>query len=306
MNSLAILNVEKFLIFTLVLTRTSGLLIASPVFGSTQAPATVRALISLALAALIMPSQWFATLPYPGSLLVYVLVIGSELVIGLVLGMGISILLGGIQMAGDMVSRVGGLTLSEIFDPTTSSNVPLFSQLLGLLSTALFMILGGHRMLLGGLLDTFSAIPPGGGLAMFFGTGNGASDPGFLASLVQMFLLLITQSFHVAIRAAAPVVTAVLLATLVLGDQPHAAAVERDGGRLRPECHDHLRRLFPYPGRQPAGFPGPDRAHRAGALPRLADPGTLGNPKYEYRNPKQIGNPKRQIQNGFRHSDFAF
>ncbi len=217
MNSLAILNVEKFLIFTLVLTRTSGLLIASPVFGSTQAPATVRALISLALAALIMPSQWFATLPYPGSLLVYVLVIGSELVIGLVLGMGISILLGGIQMAGDMVSRVGGLTLSEIFDPTTSSNVPLFSQLLGLLSTALFMILGGHRMLLGGLLDTFSAIPPGGGVAMFFGTGDGASDPGFLASLVQMFLLLITQSFHVAIRAAAPVVTAVLLATLVLG-----------------------------------------------------------------------------------------
>ncbi len=217
MNSLAILNVEKFLIFTLVLTRTSGLLIASPVFGSTQAPATVRALISLALAALIMPSQWFATLPYPGSLLVYVLVIGSELVIGLVLGMGISILLGGIQMAGDMVSRVGGLTLSEIFDPTTSSNVPLFSQLLGLLSTALFMILGGHRMLLGGLLDTFSAIPPGGGVAMFFGTGGGASDPGFLASLVQMFLLLITQSFHVAIRAAAPVVTAVLLATLVLG-----------------------------------------------------------------------------------------
>jgi flagellar biosynthetic protein FliR len=217
MNSLAILNVEKFLIFTLVLTRTSGLLIASPVFGSTQAPATVRALISLALAALIMPSQWFATLPYPGSLLVYVLVIGGELVIGLVLGMGISILLGGIQMAGDMVSRVGGLTLSEIFDPTTSSNVPLFSQLLGLLSTALFMILGGHRMLLGGLLDTFSAIPPGGGVAMFFGTGDGASDPGFLASLVQMFLLLITQSFHVAIRAAAPVVTAVLLATLVLG-----------------------------------------------------------------------------------------
>ena len=38
-----------------------------------------------------------------------------------------------------------------------------------------------------------------------------------LASLVEMFLVLITQSFHVAIRAAAPVVTAVLLATLVLG-----------------------------------------------------------------------------------------
>ena len=120
-------------------------------------------------------------------------------------------------MAGDMMSRVGGLTLADVFDPTTSTNVPLFSQLLSLLSTALFLIIGGHRILLGGLLDTFSAIPPGGSVAMFLGTGDGGSGPGLLASLVEMFLVLITQSFHVAIRAAAPVVTAVLLATLVLG-----------------------------------------------------------------------------------------
>lgn len=211
------LSVEKFLIFTLVLTRTSGLLIASPVFGATQAPATVRALIALALAVLIMPSQWSATLPYPGSLLVYLVVIGGELVIGLVLGMGVSILLGGIQMAGDMMSRVGGLSLADVFDPATSTNVPLFSQLLSLLSTALFLIIGGHRLLLGGLLDTFRAIPPGGTVALFLGTGDGGSSSGLLASLVEMFQVLITQSFHLAIRAAAPVMTAVLLATLVLG-----------------------------------------------------------------------------------------
>ncbi len=217
MNALALLNVEKFLIFTLVLTRTSGVLIASPVFGLTQAPATVRALIALALAVLIMPSQWSATLPYPGSLLVYVVVIGGELVIGLVLGMGITILLGGVQMAGDLMSRVGGLTLSDVFDPGTATNVPLFSQLLALLSTALFLVIGGHRILLGGLLDTFRAIPPGGSVVMFLGTGDGGPGLGWLTSLVEMFLVLIAQSFHVAVRTAAPVVTAVLLATLVLG-----------------------------------------------------------------------------------------
>ena len=36
MNLLALLNVEKFLIFTLVLTRISGLLIASPLFAATK------------------------------------------------------------------------------------------------------------------------------------------------------------------------------------------------------------------------------------------------------------------------------
>ncbi len=217
MDALALLNVEKFLVFTLVLTRTSGVLIATPIFGSTQAPATVRALIALTLAVLIMPSQWFATLPYPGSLLVYAAVLGGELLIGLILGLGISILLGGMQMAGDMMSRVGGLTLADVFDPTTSTNVPLFSQLFSLLSTALFLIIGGHRLLLGGLLDTFSVIPPGGSGALFLGTAGGGSGPGLLAPLVETILVLITQSFHLAIRAAAPVMTAVLLATLVLG-----------------------------------------------------------------------------------------
>jgi flagellar biosynthetic protein FliR len=38
-----------------------------------------------------------------------------------------------------------------------------------------------------------------------------------LRSLVELFIVLVTQSFHVGIRAAAPVVTALLLATLVLG-----------------------------------------------------------------------------------------
>ena len=217
MDALALLNVEKFLVFTLVLTRTSGVLIATPIFGSTQAPATVRALIALTLAVLIMPSQWFATLPYPGNLLIYAAVLGGELLIGLILGLGISILLGGMQMAGDMMSRVGGLTLADVFDPTTSTNVPLFSQLFSLLSTALFLIIGGHRLLLGGLLDTFSVIPPGGSGAMFLGTAGGGSGPGLLAPLVETILVLITQSFHLAIRAAAPVMTAVLLATLVLG-----------------------------------------------------------------------------------------
>ena len=217
MSWLALLDVEKFLIFTLVLARIGGLLIASPLFAAMQAPATVRAVVALALAVLFMPSQWSATLPYPGSLPVYGMIIGGELLIGLVLGLGITIMLGGIQMAGVLMSRVGGLTLSDVFDPTTSSNVPLLAHVLGLLSMALFLIIGGHRILLGGLLDTFRVIPPGGGATLLLGTAGGGSGPGLLASLVEMSLVLITQSFQVAIRAAAPVVTAVLLATLVLG-----------------------------------------------------------------------------------------
>jgi len=209
------LTTHHFLIFTLVLTRISGLLMATPVMGAKEAPMMVRALVSLALAVLIMPSQWFVTLPYPQGVLIYVVIIAAELSIGLVLGMGITIMIGGMQTAGDMMSRVGGLSLAEVFDPTTSANVPLFSQLLGLLSAAVFVLIGGHRMLMGGLLDTFRVIPPGGCVAAFLGPAG--STPEYLKSLVELFTTLVMQSFHVGIRAGAPVVAAVLLATLVLG-----------------------------------------------------------------------------------------
>jgi flagellar biosynthetic protein FliR len=213
---LAQLNVDKFLIFTLVLTRTSGLVIAAPLFAA-QVPVTVRAGLAFALALLVMPGQWLAAAPCPGGVPAYAVVLGGELVIGLVLGMGISILLGGMQMAGELMGRIGGLTLADVFDPATSTDVPLFSQLLGLLSTAVFLVIGGHRILLGGLLDTFRAIPPGGSLNALLGAAGAGPGNGLLMSLVEMLLVLTTQSFHLAIRAAAPVVTAVLLATLVLG-----------------------------------------------------------------------------------------
>ena len=54
-----------------------------------------------------------------------------------------------------------------------------------------------------GLLDTFQTIPPGSGI--------------FSQSITDAFVTLMTQSFSLGIRAAAPATIALLLATLVLG-----------------------------------------------------------------------------------------
>ena len=50
-----------------------------------------------------------------------------------------------------------------MFDPALDQQVPLFSRLLFLVTVAVFVCLGGHRMVMAGLLDTFQTIPPGGG-----------------------------------------------------------------------------------------------------------------------------------------------
>ncbi|MHC4405761.1 MAG: flagellar biosynthetic protein FliR [Planctomycetota bacterium] len=203
MDWLAQIDTEKFILFTLVLTRVSGLVITAPIYGSPEVPARVRALLAFSLAVLITPSQWTAEVQDPGTTLNYLVLIGSELLIGLCLGLGIVILFSGIQLAGQMIGRIGGLMLADVFDPSAGISVPMFSRLLYLVTLAVFVCIGGHRVVMAGLLDTFQTIPPGSGAVP--------------TSIADTFVLVLAQSFVLAIRAAAPVVTSLLVSTLVMG-----------------------------------------------------------------------------------------
>jgi len=203
MDWLQPIAVSKFLLFTLVLARVSGLVVTAPIFGSVEVPAQVRALLALALAVLIMPTQWHVLVADPGNLLNYLLLLSGELVIGLVLGLGVMILFSGAQLAGEAFGRISGLMLADLFDPSLGVSVPVFSRLLFLLALTIFVTIGGHRVVMAGLLDTFATIPPGSGLAP--------------VSLYGTIEELVTLSFVLGLRAAAPVVTALVLGTLVLG-----------------------------------------------------------------------------------------
>jgi flagellar biosynthetic protein FliR len=203
MDWLQQLDLEKFLLFTLVLTRVSGLTMTAPIYGTNDVPMQVRALLAVALALLITPTQWHVAVEYPRTTINYLVFIGGELIIGLCLGLGIVILFSGIQLAGQLVGRIGGLMLADVFDPGAEESVPVFSRLLFLVTLAVFVCIGGHRMVMAGLLDTFQTIPPGSGAP---------AD-----SIAEALVVLVSQSFSLAIRASVPVVTALLLSTLVMG-----------------------------------------------------------------------------------------
>ena len=203
MDWLSQIDVNKFLLFTLVLTRVSGLTITAPIYGSTEIPMRVRVMLSFALALLITPTQWDVPIEYPGSALNYLVFVGSELMLGLCLGLGITILFSGVQLAGQLIGRTGGLMMAESVDPGSGSSVPLFSRVLFLVAMAVFVCIGGHRMVMAGLLDTFATIPPGSGIIP--------------NTIGEAFVTLVSQSFSLGVRTAMPAVTALLLSTLVLG-----------------------------------------------------------------------------------------
>jgi flagellar biosynthesis protein FliR len=190
-------------IFLLVLVRTSGLILAGPPFGSSEIPAQVRVFLAVTLAVLIYPAQMQTPLDPPLTLVGYLPAIGAELFVGFLLGSGTVLLFSGVQLAGQIVGQMSGMTLADLYSPGFDANVPLLSQLLYMVALAIFLLSGGHRLAMTGFLDTFVAIPPG---SMSLST-----------SLADTSVTLLVQSFSLGIRIAAPATAALLLASLVLG-----------------------------------------------------------------------------------------
>lgn len=195
--------IDHFLMFTLVLVRVSTLVVVAPIFGTTEVPARVRGLFAFSLALLVAPLHWDTNFEHPQSMLNYLVIVGTEALIGLLLGLGLNLLFAGVQVAGQIISQMSGMQVAEVFNPGFDAGVPIFSQILFYVAMAVFVILGGHRMTVEALLDTFAVMPPGSATLS--------------TSITEMLTELLSQSFILGVRAAAPAMVALLLTTLVLG-----------------------------------------------------------------------------------------
>ena len=194
---------DQFLIFVLVLTRIGALVAALPFFGSQSIPMQVRALLAVALAVVITPLHWGLAPPQPANLLEFSVIIGREALLGLALGSAIMILLSGMQLAGQVISQMSGMSLADVVNPTFDTQVPIFSHLLEMVAIAMFFLLGGDRQVINALLGSFAWMPPGSGTLP--------------AELPDALSLVAAQSFDTGLRAAAPIMVAMLLAILIVG-----------------------------------------------------------------------------------------
>ncbi|HBT78026.1 MAG TPA: hypothetical protein DEB39_14135 [Planctomycetaceae bacterium] len=203
MEWLQYIDTSLVLIFSLVLVRVSGIVIAAPVFGGADVPMRFRALLAFALAILMMPAHWGMVVPEPPTLVDYVLVIASELIIGLSIGLCMMIFFSCIHMAGALIGQMGGLMAAALLDPASGEQLPMFSRFLHLLAVAVFACLGGLRVMLSALLDSFQTLPIASG--------------GFHTPLLETIVSVLTVGFVLAFRIAAPVTLGILVAMVVMG-----------------------------------------------------------------------------------------
>lgn len=188
--------------FMLVFFRLSGIFIFAPVFGSSVLPIRVKVLMSLALAACvypIVPPQ----LPISLNMGTIAFAVGSEILIGLVIGYGASLPLIAMQIGGQMMGHQLGLGLAQVLNPEFDEQTEVLSQFLFISSLAIFLMLNGHHAILAALVGSYQAVPLGGYMP----------DGG----LIMLITGLLSATFELGVRVAAPLLCIVFLETVAMG-----------------------------------------------------------------------------------------
>lgn len=203
MDWLTSIALAQFFTFTLVLARMSGLTLMAPLFSAPEVPPTVRAFLTLALALLMTPMVGATSGLWPASLGAYVWVAAGELALGLILGFGVQLLFVGVQLGGQLVSQQAAMSFGSVVNPQFDTQVSVIDQFYYLVALAIFLTIGGHRMLLEALLETYGAFPPGGVVLS--------------SEMVMTLVDLMGQSFSIAVRVGAPAVVALQLSGLAMG-----------------------------------------------------------------------------------------
>ena len=195
---------EHLVLAVLVLTRLGMMLMAMPAVG-VGVPRRVRALLASLITLMLVPvvTDSANDLPQFDSTILMAIAMAREAVVGMLIGATVQLVITGFQTGGEIMSGTGGMQLGDAVDPTTSSSMPTTARLIGLLVTAIFLSVGGHRWMIGALVQSFEALPAG--QVVLHG------------SLLETIVTQLAGGMSAGVRIAAPVVAALLLSNLVTG-----------------------------------------------------------------------------------------
>lgn len=135
----------------------------------------------------------------------------AEFSLGFLLGLGVTFLLSGLQLAGQMIDQQLGLEFGAVVNPDLQAGASVSTGLLHLMGTVIILTMqpvNGHVILLRATLETFDALPVGE--AVLFSQTH------------VLFTELVHKSLLLGVQVAAPVLAAMSIVTVALGFLGHS------------------------------------------------------------------------------------
>lgn len=192
---------QRLDIFLLLFLRMMGLFATAPIWSNRLVPVQIR--VALAMVTAVVVAPLFTAMAPVESLAALVVLAVRELLVGMVIGFVAALAFAAVQLAGQLLDLNMGLSMVNLLDPMTNTQMPVMGNFLYILAMLIFFTINGHHMLLRAVMDSYALVP--------LGTAN--LSPNLAETVANMGANLFLLGFKV----AAPVLAAIFLTTIALG-----------------------------------------------------------------------------------------
>ncbi len=188
--------------FLLIFARIAAFLTVVPFFAWRGIPAVLRIYFSIVLSVLLVLS-WEGRVLLPPNDLGLAVLLGKEIISGLVLGFLVYLFFSVFLMSGQFMDHKAGLMMAGSFDPLFGGQVTIVGRFFYFLAVVFYLTIDGHHLLFLSLKESFRLLPL---------EGSFVSSP-----VAWHYLKIFSGIFLLAFQIAAPVIIVIWLMDIALG-----------------------------------------------------------------------------------------
>ena len=195
-------SLANFLSALLVVgSRVSGVMLFAPFLSNVAIPPRVKVMLAITMTVVLYPvfSRRVEAVPIGQ----WPLLLGTELLVGVAIGITTNLVFEAAQMAGQILSVQMGYSLVTILDPQTQVDTTVMSVFMQTMALLIFLGLDVHHWILRAIARSFEYLPP----------GSARPNAAFAAQVLHVG----GSVLGVGIQIAAPVLVATIVADLLLG-----------------------------------------------------------------------------------------
>lgn len=197
-----ILPLQVFAFF-LVFVRIGAVIMFIPGFGEPFIPVRIRLAMALILTVSLGAVVADTLPPLPDTPIQLFIVIGGELVIGLLIGGSARLTMSALHVAGTVIAFLTSLGFALFLDPTQGTQAALIATFLNLLGLVLIFATNLHLVMIQAMFDSYLLFEPGTTIPV--------------ADFADLAVRLVSGAFRIGIQMAAPFIAYGLVFYVSLG-----------------------------------------------------------------------------------------
>ena len=189
--------------FVVIFARITGLMLFAPLLGDRNIPMQAKIGMAFVLALVFYPVVAAPKISPNPDVLEIILLLTVEVSIGALIGFAARLLLTGVSMAGEVAGFQMGLSIANIFDPSSESQVSLIGQIQTVFALFLLVVMDGHHLLIQAVIASYAHIPPG--------------ELDLTRSLYDQMVKMGGAVFLTGLKIGAPLIVALMAANFSIG-----------------------------------------------------------------------------------------